>query len=173
MEPEIHNDASILFLYNETEGFGLVKESHLVVNKPGINTGFFKCSKTGVESTGWGLALANISRDYFSPCWASWRICWEGGEDEKQLAIKMFDRLRYPVKKEDIVLVTNVWGGGKGTASAKEENIVKEIKSCADLGIDVVQIDAGWEEREKPVDGWQISESAYPNGFDNIMKLAS
>ena len=167
------NDASILFLYNETEGFGLAKESHLVVNKPGINNGFFRCSKKSVESTGWGLALANISRDYYSPCWASWRICWEGGEDEKQLAIKMFDRLRYPVTKENIVLVTNVWGGGKGTASAKEENIVKEIKSCADLGIDVVQIDTGWEEREKPVDGWQISESAYPNGFGNIMKLAA
>lgn len=172
-ETEKHDEASILFLHNETEGFGLVKESHLVVNKPGINTGFFECSKTGVESSGWGLALANISRDYFSPCWAGWRICWEGGEDEKQLALKMFDRLRYPIKKEDIVLVTNVWGAGQGIAGAKEENIIKEIKSCADLGIDVVQIDAGWAEREKPVDGWQISESAYPNGFGNIMKLAS
>lgn len=171
-EPEIHDESSMLFLSTETEGFGLVKESHLVVNKPGINTGFFKCSKTGVESTGWGMALANISRDYFSPCWAGWRICWEGGEDEKQLAIKMFDRLRYPVKEEDVVLVTNVWGGGKGSASAKEENIIKEINSCADLGIDVVQIDAGWEERKKPVDGWQISEDAYPKGFDKIMKLA-
>ena len=169
---EQYNDASILFLYNEAEGLGLVKESHLVVNKPGINTGFFKCSETGVESTGWGLALANISRDYFSPCWAGWRICWEGGEYEKQLAMKMFDRLRYPVAEEDIVLVTNVWGGGKSIASAKEENIVKEIKSCAGLGIDVVQIDAGWEERNKPVDGWKISEDAYPNGFDHIMDLA-
>jgi len=169
---EIHDDASILFLFNETEGMGLVKESHLVVNKPGINTGYFKCTKTGVESTGWGLALANVSRDYFSPCWAGWRICWEGGEDEKQLAIKMFDRLRYPITEEDVVLVTNVWGGGKSTASAKEENIIKEIKSCAGLGIDVVQIDAGWEEEKKPVDGCQISKNAYPNGFDKIMKLA-
>ena len=171
-EPENYNDASILFLFDETGGFGLVKESHLVVNKPGINTGFFTCSNSGVESTGWGLALANITRDYFSPCWASWRICWEGGEDEKQLAIKTFDRLRYPLSEEDIVLVTNVWGGGKGTASAKEENILKEIKSCADLGIDVVQIDAGWENREKQDEGWQISKVAYPNGFGKIMKVA-
>lgn len=170
-DTEIHKDASILFLFNEEEGLGLVKESHLVVNKPGINTGFFKCSRTGIESTGWGLGLANISRDYFSPCWAAWRICWKGGEDEKQLALKKFDRLRYPIKKEDVVLVTNVWGGGKSTASAKEENIVKEIKSCADLGIDVVQIDAGWEEREKAADGWQISKDAYPDGFKTIMKL--
>lgn len=172
IEPEVHKDASMLFLIDESEGFGLVKESHLVVNKPGINTGYFTCGKSGVQSTGWGMALANISRDYFSPCWAAWRICWEGGEDEKQLAIKMFDRLRYPVKEEDVVLVTNVWGGGKSVASAKEDNIVKEINSCADLGIDVVQIDAGWENRENPADGWQISEKAYPNGFGNIMKLA-
>ncbi len=169
---EIYNDANILFLFNEKEGMGLVKESHKVINKVGINTGYFKCSENGIESTGWGLALANINRDEYLPCWANWRICWAGDEDEKQLALKIFDRMRYPVTEEDKVIMTNVWGGGQRIAGAKEENIVKEIKSCADLGIDVVQIDAGWSERNKPIKGWAISEEAYPNGFDNIMNLA-
>jgi hypothetical protein len=171
-EDEIYNDASILFLFNEKEGIGLVKESHKVINKVGINTGYFKCSEKGIESTGWGLALANIKREEFLPCWANWRICWAGDEDEKQLALKIFDRIRYPVTEEDKVIITNVWGAGQGIDGAKEENIVKEIKSCADLGIDVVQIDAGWRERNKPVKGWAISEDAYPNGFDRIMNLA-
>ena len=168
----IYNDANILFLFNEKEGIGLVKESHKVINKVGINTGYFKCSENGIESTGWGLALANIKRDEYLPCWANWRICWAGDEDEKQLALKIFDRMRYPVTEEDKVIMTNVWGGGQRSAGAKEENIVKEIKSCADLGIDVVQIDAGWSERNKPIKSWAISEEAYPNGFDNIMNLA-
>jgi len=80
--------------------------------------------------------------------------------------------MRYPVAEEDKVIITNVWGGGQRIAGAKEENIVKEIKSSADLGIDVVQIDAGWAERIKPVKGWAISEDAYPNGFDKIMNVA-
>ncbi len=68
--------------------------------------------------------------------------------------------------------MTNVLGGGKRLTSAKEENIVKEIKSCADLGIDVVQIDAGWGEFEKPIGDCVIAKDAYPPGFDNTMNLA-
>jgi hypothetical protein len=170
---EKHDEASILFLYDKHEGIGLVKESHKVVNKPGINTGYFECGQNGITSTGWGLALSNIKKDEYQPCWANWRICWEGGEDEKQLAFKIFDRFRYPVAKEEVVLTTNIWGGGHGAASAKEEVVVKEIKSCADLGIDVVQIDAGWEGKESPDKRWQISKEAYPDGFQHIMKLAA
>ena len=169
---EIHEDASILFLYEENEGLGLVKESHKVVNKPGINTGFFACGEKGIASTGWGLALADIVKDSFQPCWASWRICWKGGEDEKQLALKVFDRLRYPVSEEEIILMTNVWGGGQHVASAKEENIIREIKSSGDLGIDVVQIDAGWEDRSDSDCEWRISEETYPNGFEKVMNVA-
>jgi hypothetical protein len=159
-------------LFNEKEGIGMVKESHKVINKGGVNTGYFKCTEKGIESTGWGLALANITREEFLPCWANWRICWAGDEDEKQLALKIFDRMRYPVTEEDKVIVTNVWGGGQSSAGAKEENIVKEIKSCADLGIDVVQIDAGWRDKDKSVKGWAISKDAYPNGFGRIMNLS-
>jgi hypothetical protein len=170
---EKHDDASILFLYDENEGLGLVKESHKVINKPGINTGYFECDEKGIVSTGWGLAMSNITKDRYQPCWANWRICWEGGEDEKQLAFKIFDRFRYPVRKEEIVLMTNIWGSGHGTESAKEEVVVKEIKSCAYLGIDVVQIDAGWEGKGSPDKRWQISKEAYPNGFQHIMNLAA
>jgi len=172
-ENEIHDDANILFLFNEQEGIGLVKESHKVVNKVGINTGYYKCTEKGIESTGWGLALANIIREEFRPCWANWRICWEGDEDEKQLALKIFDRMRYPVTEEDKVIVTNVWGAGQGSAGAKEENIVKEIKSCTDLGIDVVQIDAGWQIKEMREKTYRESAEAYPSGWDRIMKTAA
>ncbi len=169
---EQYKKANILFLYDETGGLGFVKESHKVVNKEGINTGIFKCSNSGVESTGWGLALANMNRDEYKPCWASWRICWNGGEAEKQLAIKRFDRLRYPVSENDIFLMTNIWGAGQGTKGAKEENVLREIISSADLGIDVVQIDAGWQSREMREKTSSPSVDAYPNGWGKVMALA-
>ena len=172
-DTEIYNDANILFLFNEKEGIGMVKESHKVVNKVGVNTGYYKCNEKGIESTGWGLALANIKKDKYLPCWANWRICWTGNEDEKQLALKIFDRMRYPVTEEDKVIVTNVWGAGQGSAGAKEENILKEIKSCADLGIDVVQINAGWQNKEMREKTYRESTEVYPNGWDKIMKTAA
>ncbi|MCK4921277.1 MAG: alpha-galactosidase, partial [Bacteroidales bacterium] len=169
---ETYEKASILFMYDKDGGVGFVKESHKVVNKTGVNTGVFRSNKNGLESTGWGLSLADIRRGEYSPCWANWRICWSGGEDEKQLAIKMFDRIRFPIKKEDVVITTNVWGGGQGSAGAKESNIIKEINSCADLGIDVVQIDAGWSDRDRTSETWEPSLKQYPTGWDNIMNLA-
>ncbi|MEX2428817.1 MAG: hypothetical protein WD577_11275 [Bacteroidales bacterium] len=169
---EEYKAANILFVYNNEGGVGLVKESHKVANLEGINTGMFEYSSKGIETTGWGASLAYVDREYYIPCWANWRISWAGGEDEKQLAIKMFDRMRYPVSEEDIVLVTNIWGAGQGVKGAREENILREIESCADLGIDVVQIDAGWQDRDDREKTFKYSSSVYPDGWENIMKLA-
>jgi len=169
---EQYKEANILFLYDENGGLGFVKESHKVVNKEGVNTGIFKCSNKGVESTGWGLALANMNRDEYKPCWASWRICWNGGEDEKQLAMKQFDRFRYPVSEKNIFLMTNIWGAGQGSKGAREDNVIREIKSSADLGIDVVQIDAGWQSSEMREKTSNPSAEAYPNGWGKVMALA-
>ena len=107
------------------------------------------------------------------PCWAVWRMAWKGDDDDKQLAIKMFDRKRYPTDPiYDVFLMTNVWGGGGHIASASEENILKEIRSSADLGIDVVQIDAGWGPEPDSKRTWEPSKAVYPQGWSNIMKEA-
>lgn len=110
----------------------------------------------------------------YRPCRASWRLLWEGGTDNRELAIKRFDRLRYPIDyKYDMFLMTNVWGGGRSRASAEEENLLKEIESCADLGIDVLQIDAGWSSRDTPTKHpWDPSPVLYPQGWSRIMKAA-
>ena len=166
--------ANILFAYNDKEGFGLVKESHKVVNEPSVNTGLFFYNENGVYTTGCGLSANDIVTDKFRPCWAVWRMAWNGDDDDKQLAIKMFDRKRYPINpKYDVFLMSNVWGGGGGSASASEENILKEIRSCADLGIDVCQIDAGWGPAPGSTKTWEPSPKVYPQGWTNIMKEAN
>jgi len=166
--------ANMLFAYNNTEGIGLVKESHKVVNEESVNTGVFYYDENGVYNTGWGLSVNDIVPDKFRRCWAVWRMAWKGDDDDKQLAIKMFDRKRFPIdKKHDIFIMTNVWGGGGGGESAKEENILKEIRSCADLGIDVCQIDAGWGPQQGSTKTWEPSSKVYPQGWTNIMKTAN
>lgn len=164
--------ANMVFFYDDAGGVAVVKESHKVINKPGVNTGSFRATGDGVESTGWGAALAYLERDGMLPCWASWRICWDRGEEEKQLALKRFDRMRYPVSDDAIVLLANVWGGGRRQEGAKEENILKEIESCAELGIDVLQIDAGWQDNDPATPAWLPMTEAYPTGWGNIMRRA-
>ena len=167
-------DANILFASNDKEGFGMVKESQKVVNEESVNTGIFQFDEKGISNTGWGLSAKDIVVDTFRPCWAVWRILWKGGENEKQLAIKMFDRKRFPIDlKHDMFLMTNIWGAGGGTAAANEENVLKEIRSCADLGIDVCQIDAGWGPELGSTKTWEPSKLMFPNGWGTIMKEAS
>jgi hypothetical protein len=129
-------------------GVMLVKESPKTVNQPAHYTGAFHANPAGLGSTGWGLVPAEIVTDRFRECWANWCIVYQGGDDGLQLALKRFDRARYPVfPRRDLFILSNTWGpanplGGQFTS---EEFVMKEIPALADLGVDVMQIDDGWQ----------------------------
>jgi hypothetical protein len=91
----------------------------------------------------------DISSEYRF-CWANWMIVYEGTEVMAQLALKQFDRFRYPVNPErDVFIMANTWGTedakGQCMYKAREENVLREIESCAKLGLDLLQIDDGWQ----------------------------
>ncbi|MCX7016348.1 MAG: hypothetical protein NTW86_27965, partial [Candidatus Sumerlaeota bacterium] len=172
---ETYDWASLLFIEQGDEGVAFVKESQKCVNNPGVNTGAFQCGDAGLVSTGWGLSFADVRPDASRPCWASWRILWNGGDAERELALKRFDRLRYPIDpKYDIYLMANPWGGGRQFQADLEDEAIKEIRSCADLGIDVAQIDAGWANgpHVKSLPPWAPWPERYPDGWKNLMAAA-
>jgi hypothetical protein len=147
--------ANGLSIESEGEGLILVKESNKTVNKYGYQTGSFYCTPNGVEVTGWGLKPHEITSE-FRRTWATWSILYSGEEDEMELALKQFDRVRYPVNlKTDMHILIDTWGSDLQNDNYKalygRENSVfsvveKEIKSASELGIDVVRIDDGWQE---------------------------
>jgi len=173
--------SSILAFEKNGEGLCFVKESQKCVNTPGHDTGAFEYNARGVIVTGSGLEPHEILTDRYRACWATWVVLYEGGEDEKTLALKMFDRQRYPIDPErDIYIMANTWGSTKtaieGQKAAREENIFREIESQADLGIDVQQIDDGWQ---NPPDlrwfytkEWYPHPARYPEGWKNVRKAA-
>jgi hypothetical protein len=137
-----------------SEGMILVKESNKTVNKYGHQTGSFYCTPDGVEVTGWGLKPGEISSDY-KRTWAVWSILYSGKGQEMQLALKQFDRIRYPVSIErDMHILIDTWGSDWqngdydklfGRENSEFSVVAEEIKSAADLGIDIVRIDDGWQ----------------------------
>lgn len=159
--------ASGLSIESEGEGLILVKESNKTVNKYGYQTGSFYCTPNGVEVTGWGLKPHEITSE-FRRTWATWSILYSGEEDEMELALKQFDRIRYPVNlKTDMHILIDTWGsdfqnGDYKTLYGRENSVFsvveKEIKSASDLGIDIVRIDDGWQ------DGGTLSKGSWhPN----------
>jgi len=165
------------------DGLILVKESNKTVNKYGHQTGSFYCNPNGVEVTGWGLKPDEISSE-FKRTWANWSILYKGGEDEMELALKQFDRIRYPVNiKNDMHILIDTWGSdwqnGDYTKIYGRENsefsiIEKEIKSASDLGIDIVRIDDGWQDGDtKSKNSWHPNTKVgYAAHWEKTKKLS-
>ena len=163
--------ASLLCIEAGGEGLCLVKESHKCVNQPGVDTGAFVCSRRGVEATGLGPAPGDVLQSRFRDGWANWCIVYSGGDDEREAAVKAFDRRRYPIDpKRDLFVMANTWGSTSNKrdaqAAASEANVLRELDSAADLGLDVQQIDDGWQGGRYR--RWRPCRSRYPDGWANV-----
>ena len=151
----------------QEEGLILVKESNKTVNEYGHQTGSFFCTPKGIEVTGWGLKPNEITLE-FRRTWATWSILYSGQEDELELALKQFDRIRYPVVlNRDMHILIDTWGSdfqnGEYNKIYGRENsefpvVEKEIRSASELGIEIVRIDDGWQEG-----GTLSKDSWHPN----------
>ena len=142
--------ASVVSLESDQGGLMIVKESHKCVNQAGVNTGVFDIKKNSIASTGWGILPQDLTNKY-QGYWANWTILNKARkQSQRELAIKEFDRTRYPIDPErDIYIMANTWGSGESKnwsqSAAREENVLVEIDSQKDLGIDAQQVDDGWQ----------------------------
>ncbi len=189
--PETVDWASGACVERAGEGLMLVKESQKCVLTPGVNTGVFMADPHGFSNT--GLRISFSKKDHGKPkadegksepqsfgefrwAWASWCLVYDGSADGRELSIKDFYATRFPLNlKRDVYAQANTWGSGNGGKDsrdrAKEDAVLKEIDSVADLGLDSLQIDDGWQQRGKGAP-WRPSPEAYPQGWGNVVKHA-
>ena len=150
------NWANGVVLAGEDGGAILVKESNKhtkVSENSDLATGGFDFVGNQVMVTGAGNLPSDLSTREFCTCWATWLVLFEGNPFDAQLALKQFDRRRFPVDPaRDIYILANTWGTEdlrpECLHAAREENVLRELESVADLGIDVLQIDDGWQTPE-------------------------
>lgn len=165
---ETNNWSSIFMANDKNDGFAIVKESHKCVNQYGVETGNFIVTPGGIKNQGTSLYPDDLSPDIYKWYWASWVILWSGNSDKRDLAIKQFDRLRFPVKSNrEIYIMTNLWGSSRKKEASTEKNLLVEIDKAAELGIDIVQVEDGWQAND-----WNLSQTAYPTGWGNIVRHA-
>lgn len=176
--------ASAACVEEDAGGIVLVKESHKCVAQPGHDTGGFICDETeGLSCTGWGLLPEELSSEQFTSGWATWCLVWGGGDLERQCAFKTFDGLRYPIDPaRDIYIQANTWGSTPTSSEARraacQDRVLEELESCAQLGIDVLQIDDGWQSPpghptgEPGANGWRPHPESWPNGWAPLRSRA-
>ena len=173
---EVYDWPSVLVAQRPQEGLVFLKESHKAVNQEGINTGAFYCDKNGLQNTGTGIRLTDITGSYRG-MWASWCIPYSGEPIQLESSIKKFDRARYPVNPEkDIYMLANTWGSGNRMDASGEESILTELDIQHDLGIDVQQIDDGWQNPPGTIAmhtvSWKPNPKVFPSGWEKIKESA-
>ncbi len=180
-----HDWPSVIDIKSSESGLMLVQESHKCVNQAGVNTGAYHVDHSGVSASGLGIGEENLT-DQYRPLWAYWLVAYEGEDDQRQLALKQFDRTRYPIDpKRDIYIMANSWGSGaakdESLYASREANILAEIQSQKDLGIDLQQVDDGWQGTQ--YNTWDVvakttsktfgEYDVYPEGWKNIKAAAA
>ncbi|MCX6997399.1 MAG: hypothetical protein NTV49_10015 [Kiritimatiellaeota bacterium] len=173
-QPEVISWASGEAVDYGDRGVIAVKESAKAVNQPAHLTGGFFSGPQGVQITGWGLAPDEIAPDRFRDCWATWSIVYSDGNDGMQMALKRFDAFRYPVfPQRDMFILSNTWGPANpgGMQFTAENTVMKEIPALAEIGVDVLQIDDGWQQAGRG-SGAKSFLPKYNNGWKGIKELA-
>lgn len=97
------------------------------------------------------------------------------------------EKYREATDRKPLVTMSNTWGDRNGFTRVCEEFVMKEIDKAAELGVDIVQIDDGWQfgntadtarrdERGRRIfedDFWDINETRFPNGLKCICDYAA
>jgi alpha-galactosidase len=125
----------------------------------------------------------------------AWHILeYEGGREGRIRAMHRWQRSLRPDTDVHRIprFVSNTWGDRNRDARIRHDFIMEEINAAASLGVDVVQIDDGWQKgvssnssKAKSAGGvwsgfwatdpefWTPDPKRFPNGFSEITKHAA
>lgn len=116
-------------------------------------------------------------------------LAFSGGRPGMTAALHGFQRqLRRYQPERDGMFLSNTWGDRSADGRVSEEFLIKEIEAGARLGVDVVQIDDGWQKGmsgnsvlgkgawgkfyESDPDFWTPHPKRFPNGLTPIIDAA-
>ena len=121
-------------------------------------------------------------------------LVYEGGEFGRIRALQAFQRALRPYRAgRDGIFLSNTWGDGNGDKRICEEFLLREVDAAAEIGVDVVQLDDGWQRgrtsnsSKRTLPGipkswgnywdtdpkfWTPDVERFPKGFDALVKRA-
>ena len=115
------------------EGIVFVRIAPMPASRPGREDDFIV--------DGGGRRIAMLANGYPLA-----ELAYCSGEAGRQRAVVAFQRALRPYRSgRDGVLLSNTWGAGNRDSRICQEFLLKEIDAGARMGVDVIQIDDGWQ----------------------------
>lgn len=104
--------------------------------------------------------------------WPVAEFAYSGGKVGRVAALHAFQRaLRTYRPGRDGVFLSNTWGGGNSDKRICEEFLLKEVAAGAELGVDVIQIDDGWQKGRSANSSDVARKSKKGRAWGNFRKL--
>ena len=73
-------------------------------------------------------------------------LAYEGGEAGRIRALQELQRAIRPYRAgRDGVFLSNTWGDGNRDGRINADFLMKEVEAAAEIGVDVIQVDDGWQ----------------------------
>ena len=137
-----------------------------------------------IRVIGTGIDFNRISKDFYT---YSYTVAIGVNSNNPQKDIQDYYIKKY--NKKTSYIISNTWGDRSQDKCVCEEFIKKEIDMAKELGVDIVQIDDGWQQgatansalcksnvwgcgyRDNK-DFWNIHKDKFPNGFSGITDYA-
>ena len=121
-------------------------------------------------------------------------LAYAGGEAGRLRALQDLQRAIRPYRAgRDGVFLSNTWGDGNRDGRINAEFLMKEVEAAADIGVDVIQVDDGWQRgrtantnkklipgakkawssfREADPRFWEPDEERFPHGLAPLVEAA-
>jgi alpha-galactosidase len=118
-------------------------------------------------------------------------VAYRGGKAGRTQALHTVQRaLRNHVPGRDGMFLSNTWGDRSRDARIREDFLLKEVEAGAELGVDVVQIDDGWQKGRSSnsadakgkgvwngywaadAEFWTPDRERFPKGLEPVVKAA-
>lgn len=117
-----------------------------------------------------GLVPSDLCADHPVRAYTAVTGVYSHGEREALMALHAYQReARALVSEDDNMVMMNTWGERGEGKNISEEFCLRELERAAQLGINVFQIDAGWNGNYLD---WPVSASKFPHGLHPVVQRA-
>jgi len=163
-----------------------IKEAPLPHARPTKSKYDLKVSPLG--SAGYSFTL---KEDATGPTWTT--IKYTGGALERAKALQEWQQAQRPTTTghQTVRFLSNTWGDRSRDGRMREDFILSEIDAAATLGVDVLQLDDGWQKGttanskdaaknggvwegfwKTDPDFWTVHPERFPNGLEGVLDYA-
>jgi len=142
------------------------------------------------EPQNWRIGLLGQGTDGPGEGYRHVVLSYSRGRVGRIEALHAYQRqLRVYDPKRDAMFLSNTWGNRSRDGRINEQFLTKEVHAGAKLGVDVIQIDDGWQKGassnsvraggvwagywDADPEFWNVNPERFPNGLAPIIKLAA